>query len=137
MDKNIWDIVKKYFNKNENWGDPEKINGLLLLTLFNIRDIIGVPFHINCAYELNGHEKNSQHGLGNAVDGYFDGLDIKFQIIKLEQVFKLLQIEDKIGFGFYLDWHTPGIHLDVRGSKARWCRVAGQYIRYEEGKERL
>ena len=31
-----------------------------------------------------------------------------------------LQVAEKVGFGIYPDWNSPGFHLDARGEWARW-----------------
>ncbi|MDI3547905.1 MAG: Peptidase [Halanaerobiales bacterium] len=115
----------KYFTKNEKndlgkvcWGEPDKINPLLIYLLDQMRGFVGSPFRIN--YGTQGvHSPNSQHYLGNAVDGYFPGLSIKEQfLIAIRFPFT--------GIGVYPYWNNPGLHLDVRQIhqeyKAMWWR---------------
>ena len=118
------DIFKelKYFSRDENWGNPDKINPELLYRLDKFRGLLGVPVYINCAYATSGHTSRSQHYLGNAVDVNFHN-----RISLLDAYI----IAEKIGFngiGLYPHWHYPGLHLDVRplsidAPKARWMGV--------------
>jgi hypothetical protein len=64
----IWNRIK-YFKPTENWGNPKKINGILLLTLDALREDAEslnkkVYFKINCAFKTDGHSRNSQHYVG-------------------------------------------------------------------------
>ena len=83
-----------HLNKNENWGDADKMNGILLLTTDTIRNVYDSPFIIHCGYELEGHTKGSQHGLGNAIDFHIkDDNALTFQCYQLSEIFRMLQIE--------------------------------------------
>jgi hypothetical protein len=46
--------------------------------------------------------------------------------------FQQVPLEEICGLGIYPDWAHPGFHLDLRGYKARWGRVEGSYVAYEE-----
>jgi hypothetical protein len=128
---NIWDIVKPEFSKTENWGNPDKINGVLLLLLQRIRNRVGYKMHINNAFRVE--DTKSQHPRGNAVDFYFEGLNFLEACYRVSNVIKELQVQNHIGLGIYLDWNKMGFHLDVRGERARWSRVEGKYVSIEEG----
>jgi hypothetical protein len=109
------------------------MNGLLLLTLDKVRDIYVSHFIIHCGFSLSGHTPNSKHYSGNAVDFHInDNYHISLQAFELTNIFELLQIDKSIGFGIYPDWTFPGFHLDVRDTKARWGRIANNYVSYEE-----
>ena len=118
----IWPYISDAFSPSERWGNPKKVNGLLLLLLFAIRMLSKQFVGINCAWESAGHASNGQHPKGNAVDWHFSGSDIPFynQIELLETILKKLQVWDRIGIGIYPAWNTPGFHLDVRGEHAEW-----------------
>lgn len=124
----VWDYVAEHFSPKENWGDPIKINGQLLITLYTLRVYTDWPIIIHNAFETYGHSPNSQHYLGNASDWHFDIETITFH----EQVEKVLtfvnnfQLRKAIGLGIYPAWNTPGFHLDVRGHYARWGWI-GEY----------
>lgn len=127
---NIWEIVSPEFSKDENWGQPDKINGLLLLFLQRLRNRVGAPFHVNNAFRTG---KTGEHPRGNAVDGYFKSLTFLEQMYRVEKAIKELQVENHIGLGIYLDWNVPGFHFDVRGERARWCRIDGKYLPIKDG----
>jgi len=123
----IWDTLK-HFSKDEAWGKPQKMNGLLLLLLDKIRELTGWPIIVHCGTQ-GRHVKKSQHYLGNAVDFHFKtDVPLKEQVLKLLEILKVLQVDERVGLGVY-KW---GFHLDVRGTKARWGRIGKDYISFEE-----
>ena len=109
------------FSASENWGLLRKINPALIVLMQHIRRGLGLPIRINCAYETGGHSNNSQHYLGNAVDFSVNGganFVSTYNIIN--DILILAEMQDEVGFGVYPFWNTPGFHIDVRGSRARW-----------------
>jgi uncharacterized protein YcbK (DUF882 family) len=120
----VWNNIK-YFRPTENWGDSKRMNPMLLILLDKLRDIIGKPISINCGYETEGHEPNSQHGYGNAVDFHVKGMKFKEANQQILAALDIIIIagrkaSDLVGYGIYPHWNTAGFHLDVRGYKARW-----------------
>jgi len=120
--RTVFDTLK-YFTYGEKWGAPERISGLLLLTLDRVRESLGHTIVIHCGYEAAGRVANSQHTIGNAVDYHVEGIPFYDAYTMQSAIFDFLQISDRIGFGIYPDWNTPGFHLDVRGTRARWGAV--------------
>ena len=125
----IWDKLR-YFKRSEAWGNPDKINGFLLILFDEIRhraSAINPDAYIviHCGYELTGHSENSQHYIGNAADFHIVGLSFFTAYVLIVETLKDLQVSDKIGLGANPDWNSPGFHLDVRGKKARWSIVDG------------
>ena len=130
----IWDRLK-YFKKTENWGDPNRVSGLLLLTMDSIRDIVNTPIHINSAYRENDKSPNgnlSQHALGTACDFYIFNLPFELACEKLLNSLNVLQIIDRVGLGAYPCWNTKGFHLDIRGTRARWGCIGEEYVGFDE-----
>lgn len=125
----IWNHIR-HFKPTEAWGDPSRMNGLLLFLLDSIRDRWGdARFIIHCGFETGGHEKNSFHKFGAAVDFHIDSaLSFPEQITRMEAILKELQVFDRVGLGVYPDWNHPGFHLDVRGSYSRWGRIGETYV---------
>ncbi len=113
------------------------MNGLLLLLLDAIHDRWGdIKIIIHCGYEVDGHAKDSQHKLGNAADFHIaSSLSLPEQSDRLEMILKELQVFNKIGFGLYPNWDSPGFHLDVRGVYARWGRIGKTYVGYGDALE--
>lgn len=120
-----------HFNRNEAWGDPDKVSGVLLLLLDEIRERLGKSIVVNTAYSTKGHSANSRHYVGDAVDFHVLGDFLEVER-RLQEIFEELNVSDKIGFGIYPDWYRPGFHLDTRGSKARWGRIGHTYVGYEK-----
>lgn len=126
------------FSVQESWGHPAKMNGALLLTLQALRTYIDKPFVIHCAYDTKGHSESSQHYIGNAVDFHIVGLTFAEAILEIEEAITYLQLRDFIGLGIYPDWNSPGFHLDLRGTKARWGRLgASNYVAYETARAKV
>jgi len=141
MPQSIWQIIEKYFVRKEAWGDPDRMNGLLLLLLFGIRQNIPLDFVVH--YGTQGrHSLDSQHPPGNAVDGHFiTSASFYKQILLMEYTLDRLQVADRVGLGIYPAWKIPGFHLDVRGHRARWGWIGTrkpdgtmEYCGYEQAK---
>ena len=83
-----------------------------------LRDIAGYPIHVNSGYRCPSHnkevggERNSKHLLGIAADIRCDELSPK----ELKAIAEMVPEFRNGGIGVY-DW---GIHVDVRGHRARW-----------------
>ena len=128
----IWNELK-YFNRDERWGDPDRMNGALLLLADGIRGFIDEPCRVHCGFEMSGHSPNSQHYLANAFDYHIDSKhSFKFQIDRTLKALSYFQVDDRVGLGIYPNWRHPGFHLDLRGHRARWGRVNGIYVSFSE-----
>lgn len=96
---------------------PELIEGLQML-----RDLAGVPLHINSGFRCVTHNKEvggkseSLHTLGMAADVAVPPRMSAQQLVTLAE--QIPQFRDG-GIGIYSTW----IHVDVRKVKARW-RIA-------------
>ena len=134
----IWEHIEG-FSQNEKWGKPGSVNGLLLFLLTIVRKEFrkffdpAASFVIHNAYDTSGHATDSQHYKGNAADFHIDtSISYKDQIAILLDIFKDLQVEDRVGFGIYPQWNNKGFHLDVRGTRARWGQIDGKYVSMSE-----
>ena len=121
-----WETIK-YFKSSENFGDPSKMSYILLLTLDNLREFIGVPIVIHCGYETDGHSENSYHYKGMAVDCHATKIDLyDFYFAATRFSFH--------GIGIYPLWNNPGLHLDIRPvhryeGRSFWeCTGPGEYV---------
>ncbi len=123
----VWTRLK-YFNKNENWGNPDEMNGLLLITLDEIRDRCNNPIVVHCAYKQTGHSEKSKHYTGDAVDFHVCNMSLRDTYNIIIEVLENFQIVDKTGLGIYLDWNSQGFHLDLRPQRGRWGRIEGEYV---------
>jgi uncharacterized protein YcbK (DUF882 family) len=117
-----WEKIK-YFSKNENWGDPNKVDAYLVQALDALRGMVNKPIVIHCAYDESGHATNSQHYKGKAADIHIVGMDAVDQLLAAEKI-GLFN-----GIGIYPFWNNPGLHVDVRTVPARWARdKKGNYV---------
>lgn len=97
---------------------PRGMKTLLIVLLQRLRDAVGKPLIINSGYRCPKHNKevggatHSQHVLGTAADVKVPpGLTVP----------QLAQIAAEVGFDGIGRYIRQGfIHVDVRGSKARW-----------------
>jgi uncharacterized protein YcbK (DUF882 family) len=87
---------------------------------------------IHEGYATDGHSDKSQHYEGNAVDFHADNITLEEAYVKLCKILDLLQLTDRVGLGLYPDWNSPGFHLDLRGSRARWCYRDGIQLPIEK-----
>lgn len=122
-----------HFTADENWGDATQVSGVILLLLDAVRTAFDAPFVVHCAYEQSGHTPASQHYQGNAVDFHCVTPEtFPVQVCRLGGILDNLQIDHACGLGIYPDWHNPGFHLDCRGKRARWGRIADDYVSFAE-----
>lgn len=130
----VWRLARN-FNTGEAWGEPEKINPLLLWLLQSIRDRLprGSAIKIHVGFKTAGHSKSSWHYKGMAVDFHVIGLSV----LEAEEIIMKFLTEtgliEYVGIGIYPDWNNPGFHLDVRGTRAAWSRIGADYLAYLTG----
>lgn len=102
-----WGRVK-HFDAGERWGDPAMMDCHLIFELDRLRQYIGRRIVIHCGYEAR--DGKGYHPLGKAVDCHAEGLHpVEFYLAASRFDFG--------GFGVYLWWNTPGLHLDTRRIK--------------------
>ncbi len=136
----VWEAIEgfspaeQYNNKNA-WSTPYEMNGLILLLLSAVRKSIrkldpDAYIVIHAGYATGGHTSRSQHYKGNAVDFHIvTEIPYDLQVGYLLNIFKELQVFNRVGFGIYPDWNSPGFHLDCRGELARWGYI-GEVIHF-------
>lgn len=99
--------------------DDVFIDHEVLTFLQTIRNHYGKPVIITSAYRTESRNKavggagNSQHLKGKAVDFYIKGVDEQELYLFCDKL-----IGDSGGVGYYPDGHY--VHIDTRGTKARW-----------------
>ena len=90
----------------------------LIDALQEMRDLAGYPIYVNSGFRCTSHnkavggERNSKHLLGIAADIRCAELSPK----ELKAIAEMVPEFLNGGIGIY-DW---GIHVDVRGHRARW-----------------
>jgi len=117
-----------YFDRNENWGDPDRMSPLILSSIDIIRHLVGWPFVVH--YGTQGeHSEGSTHYTGLAIDGHFvTDVPLYFQALRVMEKLHLVGLDKKMGIGLYPDWDSPGFHLDRREELARWGRIGLDYV---------
>lgn len=111
---------------------PELIDGLE-----QFRALLGLPVRIHSGYrsvetnQLVGGARDSLHLLGKAADVSIDGLSA----IELYALATLVPVFNDSGIGLYPA--EEFIHVDVRGTVARWARLDGKYVSIQEALPRL
>lgn len=105
-------LALKHFKKygtSDVWGDPDKMDAMLLLKLDSLRSFIDKPIHVLSGYR-EGDKK--QHGMGLAVD-------IVCPDISLLDFWIAAERYNFNGIGVYPHWRydgvvVGGIHVDER-----------------------
>jgi len=105
MENEKWSEIK-YFTKEENWGNAEKIDTELIFALDALREFVGHPIRIHCGYEERGG--TSLHNFGKAVDCSCAAINVVDFFLAASR-FSFFS-----GIGIYPFWNSPGLHLDVR-----------------------
>jgi len=121
-----WGAVAPEFDRQEKWGDPDKIDARLVCTLSDIRRYTGRRIFIHCGWELRGSGWHPKH---RAVDFHLEGLH------PVDQFLICSRYDQFNGLGIYFWWNRPGIHADTRPShlthlpEARWVSISqGEYL---------
>lgn len=114
------EYVSKYFKREETechcGCGGNIVNPLLLKKLDELREMIGGPLELSCAYrcekhnaEIPGSVPNSQHVLGNAADVLVPDFD------HCNTVDQLAWYAERVGFdGIGMYFEDEFVHVDVR-----------------------
>ena len=111
MNNQEWTRFYPEFAVNENWGNPDLMQLSFLEVLYEWRERLGFPVHIN--YGTNGkHVDNSLHYIGFAVDV----TPLREEIPLVDVFITALQF-DFTGIGIYPKWKynnkvVGGLHLE-------------------------
>lgn len=131
-DEDVWGKLQ-HFSRNENWGDPDKMDPDFILQLDNWRHVVGYPFVLTCpAYATAGHAENSFHYKGRAADGRFVHPDTREPLSISEHI--VLALRSPFGgVGIYTySANGPFLHVDNRiatyDRKIWVCEKAGEYV---------
>jgi hypothetical protein len=140
----IWQLLSPYFNREEKWGDPDRMNFEILFLLFRLRITLphGWAIIINCGYE----DRPGGHGRADAVDCRIVRIGSKeargdfFKAEKLLQDFlDKFDLQDKVALGIYPEWgggKRPGFHIEIeRKDISKPRRWGARYI-IEDGKQK-
>jgi uncharacterized protein YcbK (DUF882 family) len=108
----------------------------LVTTLEELRALVGKPLKITSAYRCPVHNAavggapKSEHISGLAADVLVPtGVTLKAFYAMADSLFRF----KNGGIGLYpAEGKSPAfIHVDVRGTRARWARVGGKYVGIE------
>ena len=125
MTKEDWEKIK-WFGPGENWGNPERMDSLLIFYLDKLREFIGHKIIIHCGTQGNHTELSYHYTIPcKATDCHAEGMSLLDFYLAAERF-------DFGGIGVYPTWHFPGLHLDTRPIEvnspgARWGRVHNLY----------
>lgn len=128
----------KGFSKEEKWGDPYQMDGIIVILLEKVRELYkkqydeNASFVIHEGYAKDGHTTNSYHYKGMAIDFHIKTrLSFVKQVRAVLKILTDLQFNYKVGLGIYPDWNNPGFHLDNRGKIARWGFIKDEMVSFE------
>lgn len=126
----IWDEMM-FFNREENWGDPDRMCPDFLRKLDRWRFWINYPVGVLAGYATKGHSSNSMHYRGAAMDGFIVNPTTGKRISAADTLYYLLASPFG-GVGLYL-WseNGPFFHVDsrhVEHERKMWvCFEEGAY----------
>ena len=124
----------KHFKPNE-FDYPHLMDVDTLLQLESMRTKEeGIIITINSDYRENN---KGYHGWGKALDIVIRDALAKEPLPVVEQFLIAIRYVGWTGIGLYLDWNTPGIHVDTRPKtrfdrRAFWYRKDGVYGKINE-----
>lgn len=127
----VWAKLK-YFRREENWGDPDRMHPEFLMMLDDWRASVGHPFRLTTpAFTTTGHAIGSYHYLGRAADGRLIDAATGKPLSLGHHILAALRSPFG-GIGIYT-WskNGPFLHLDDReiyGQRKIWvCEKEGVY----------
>jgi len=132
----IWNMLE-YFKRTEAWGDPDRMDIMLLFLMEKIRGHLP-PGHwvkIHKGFATRGHSPQSQHYVGKAVDFHVVGCSLRVADSHIMRYLHNTGMIELVGVGIYPQWKDPGFHLDTRGERASWAKLDGKYVAYPLGLE--
>ena len=112
MTTQLWEAIRHFRpdSKLDKWGDPFKMSSRLIFALDNLREYIGKPIYVHCAWETRN---SGWHPFGNAVDIHIEGLHV------VDQFLAASRFDSFNGIGVYSWWRNKGLHLDNRPYSTR------------------
>lgn len=117
-----------HFDRDESWGEPEKMSPLIFSAVDIIRHMADWPLMVHCGTQ-GKHKENSKHYDGMAIDGHFiTDVALYFQATTIMRILKQTGLDQKMGIGLYPNWNSPGFHFDCRTSPARWGKIGPNYV---------
>lgn len=132
--KQFGDLSRNFWQREFNCKHCNmvgKINPDLIFSLQQLRDNVKVPIIVTSGFRCKMHPAErtkkitGQHVLGNAADIIITGYDV---IDMYKEAMKILKFKHG-GIGIYVENNKDSnfIHVDVRGTPARWGRINGEY----------
>lgn len=121
-----WEEIKYFDPTVDNFGDSEKMDYELVLSLDAYRDFIKKPVIVHCGWE---NRDKGYHPKGKAVDCHAEGVSV------FEQFLTAIRFKSFRGIGVYPWWNKPGLHLDTRyrgkhDPISLWGSIApGEYVK--------
>lgn len=120
-----WELVKPFFKKDsklDNWGDPDAIDDLHLLRLFDFRTYINCPIFVTSGIRMPGTGEKSYHVPRKMPSGKEVGFATDVVIPHYDDsTFDLILDATRFfnGVGYYPHWRwkgqvVGGLHLDSR-----------------------
>ena len=107
-----------------------KIDSRLLEGLEALRALAGLPVVVHAGYRCARHNAEvggvpySEHTLGLAADIHLPGMS-------LQRMYELASTVPQFAGGGIGVYDGNFLHVDVRGHRARWARVKGNYVGVE------
>ena len=130
----------KCFSDYDDFNYPRKVDLSVLNLVCHMVLDLGYTYYHHSDYRFK-----SQHWVGKALDFHLGDMIGKSQREKLKMLKMQIKemrswlqsnnhgYDDKIGWGIYPSWNSPGHHWDTRGKKARWSFINGKQRSFRQG----
>jgi len=142
MDKIDWCLATN-FKETEAWGVPAYMDHRIIWLMQNIRSVLPTNcwIKVHKGYSEPGtHDaKKSKHydNPCTATDYHVVGCDVLEAEAHIMKYLHNSGMIDFVGIGIYPQWINPGFHTDVRGVRASWSKIDGEYVGYKLGLEHI
>jgi hypothetical protein len=136
-----WKLLK-YFYPNEAWGDPDKMNFMLLVLMDYFRASVPQGCKVKIHRGWSPDNPKSLHYLAKAVDFHVIGCGFLDAEYHLKNFLIRRGLMKEVELGIYPDWNDPGFHLGIQANGGTWAaryrqlesgRTEQYYIGYREG----
>jgi len=124
-----WKLLS-YFYPNEAWGDPEKMDFMLLVLLDKFRGSLPNGCKVKIHRGYSDKNPKSLHYLAKAVDFRVIGCGFVEAEYHLRNYLIRNNLMKEVEYGIYPDWIDPGFHLGIQKDGGTWC---GRYVKVDKG----
>lgn len=124
-----WKLLR-HFYPTESWGNPEKMDFMLLVLLDQFRASLPTGYKVKIHRGYSGDNQGSLHYDAKAVDFHVIGCPFMEAEYHLKNFLIRRGLMIEVELGIYPDWHDPGFHLGLQYKGGTW---GGRYMENSNG----